>query len=359
MGKLHDLHQAGQSVWFDFIRRDLLENGELASMIDDGIRGLTSNPAIFKNAIAGSADYDAAISAAPSTTSVEVFEDLAIADIRAAADLLRGVYDSSQGADGYVSLEVSPHLAYDTEGTIADAHRLWNAVDRPNLMIKVPATDEGIPAVEALIASGINVNATLMFSLRDYENVAQAYVRGLRRAEHPERIASVASFFVSRVDTSTDNALEKNGSDAAMAQRGKAAVANAKLAYARYQEIFEGSDFADMAAKGARPQRVLWASTGTKNPEYSDVLYVEPLIGRNTVNTMPPATIDAFLDHGDISKAELTDDVEGARQDIAVLADFGIDFDQVTADLKVAGVKAFVDSYDDLLEAVADKMSQL
>ncbi len=360
MGKLHDLHREGQSVWLDFIRRDMLRNGELASMVEDGIRGLTSNPAIFKNAIAGSDDYDDAIAAAPDDASpLAVFESLAIADIQDAADLLRGVYNSSDGDDGYVSLEVSPHLAHETEGTIAEAHRLWGLVDRPNLMIKVPATAAGIPAIEELIAAGINVNATLMFSMQDYENVAQAYVRGLRRAEEPAKIASVASFFVSRVDTSTDSALEKNGSDEAMAQRGKAAVANAKLAYRRYQEIFEADSFADMIGKGARPQRVLWASTGTKNPEYSDVLYVEPLIGANTVNTMPPATIDAFLDHGDVTKGELTENVEGARHDIEVLADFGIDFEQITADLQVAGVKAFQDSFDDLLDAVAQKISQL
>lgn len=360
MGKLHDLHHEGQSVWLDFIRRDMLLNGELASMVKDGIRGLTSNPAIFKNAIGGSDDYDEAIKAVPDDASLlAVYESLAIADIQGAADLLRGVYDSSGGDDGYVSLEVSPHLAQDTDGTIAEAHRLWSVVDRPNLMIKVPATTEGIPAIEALIASGINVNATLMFSMQDYESVAQAYVRGLRRAEQPHGIASVASFFVSRVDTSTDNALEKNGSDEAMAQRGKAAVANAKLAYQRYQEIFESDSFADMVAKGARPQRVLWASTGTKNPEYSDVLYVEPLIGPNTVNTMPPATIDAFLDHGDVTKGELTENVDGARHDIEVLADFGVDFDQITADLQVAGVKAFQDSFDDLLAAVEQKVNQL
>lgn len=360
MGKLHDLHQEGQSVWLDYIRRDMLGSGELATMVNDGIRGLTSNPAIFKNAIGGSDDYDDAIAAAPDgATPVDVYESLAIADIQAAADLLHGVYESAGRHDGFVSLEVSPHLANDTDGTIAEAHRLWDVVDRPNLMIKVPATKYGIPAIEELIASGINVNSTLMFSMEDYENVAQAYVRGLRRAAHPETVASVASFFVSRVDTSTDNALEKNGSDAAMAQRGRAAVANAKLTYHRYQEIFEGEDFADMIAGGARPQRVLWASTGTKNPEYSDVLYVEPLIGPNTVNTMPPATIDAFLDHGDVSKGELTDDIEGARNDIAVLADFGIDFDQITSDLQLAGVKAFQDSFDDLLDAVAKKVNQL
>ncbi len=363
MGKLHDLHAAGQSVWLDFIRRDMLESGELATMVDDGIRGLTSNPAIFKNAIGGSDAYDAAISAAVAAdadaTPLAVYEGLAVADIQDAADALRPVYDASGGDDGYVSLEVSPHLANDTAGTIEEAHRLWGLVERPNLMIKVPATDEGIPAIEELIAAGINVNATLMFSMQDYEDVAQAYVRGVRRAENPSNIASVASFFVSRVDTSTDAALEKIGSDEALSQRGKAAVANAKLAYDRYREIFEGDDFADQVARGARAQRVLWASTGVKNPEYSDVLYVEPLIGPNTVNTMPPATIDAFVDHGDVAKAALTDDVDGARDDIAVLADFDIDFDEITADLKVAGVKAFQDSFDDLLETVADKISRL
>ncbi len=359
MGKLHDLHEAGQSVWLDFIRRDMLNNGELESMVADGIRGLTSNPAIFKNAIGGSDAYDAAIAASDADTPLAVYEGLAVADIQDAADALRGVYDTSRAADGYVSLEVSPHLATDTTGTLEEAHRLWNLVARPNLMIKVPATDEGIPAIEELIAAGINVNATLMFSMQDYEAVAQAYVRGIRRAANPERIASVASFFVSRVDSNTDAALNENGSEAALAQRGRAAVANAKLAYARYQEIFEGADFADQVDRGARAQRVLWASTGVKNPEYSDVLYVEPLIGPNTVNTMPPATIDAFVDHGDVANAALVDDVEGARDDIAVLADFGIDFDAITSELKDAGVKAFQDSFDDLLATVADKINQL
>ncbi|MDJ0665546.1 MAG: transaldolase [Acidimicrobiia bacterium] len=363
MGKLHDLHAAGQSVWLDFIRRDMLGSGELDAMVRDGIRGLTSNPAIFKNAIGSSDAYDEAISAAvaadPDATPLAVFEGLAVADIQDAADALRSVYDESNAADGYVSLEVSPHLADDTAGTIAEAHRLWNLVDRPNLMIKVPATAEGIPAIEDLIAAGINVNATLMFSMDDYENVAQAYVRGIRRATDPSTIASVASFFVSRVDTNTDAALEKNGSDAALNQRGKAAVANAKLAYDRYLEIFEGADFSDQVERGARAQRVLWASTGVKNPAYSDVLYVEPLIGPNTVNTMPPATIDAFVDHGDVGKAALTDDVATARDDIASLADFGIDFDDITAELKVAGVKAFQDSFDDLLATVAEKINRL
>jgi transaldolase/transaldolase/glucose-6-phosphate isomerase len=363
MGKLHDLHGAGQSVWLDFIRRDILTNGELEAMVVDGIRGLTSNPAIFKNALATSDEYDSAIAAAIAAdgdaTALAVFESLAIKDIQDAADALRSVYDESGGGDGYVSLEVSPHLADDTAGTIEEAHRLWDQVSRPNLMIKVPATAEGIPAIEELIAGGINVNATLMFSLQDYEDVAQAYVRGIQRADAPERIASVASFFVSRVDTSTDAALDKDGSEAALAQRGKAAVANAKVTYARYQEIFEGPEFADQLARGARAQRVLWASTGTKNPAYSDVLYVEPLVGPNTVNTMPPATIDAFLDHGEISATALTSDVDQARSDLEALPSFGIDLDEITRDLKVAGVKAFQDSFDDLLATVADKISRL
>ncbi len=363
MGKLHDLHEAGQSVWLDFIRRDMLASGELATMVADGIRGLTSNPAIFKNAIGSSDAYDEAIAAAvhgsATASPLDIFEGLAIADIQDAADALRPVYDSSAGGDGYVSLEVSPHLAHDTDGTIEEAHRLWERVDRPNLMIKVPATEEGMPAIEELIAAGINVNATLMFSLQDYEDVAQAYVRGIRRAADPSKIASVASFFVSRVDTNTDAALEKDGSDAALAQRGKAAVANAKLAYDRYREIFEGDSFAGQLARGARAQRVLWASTGVKNPAYSDVLYVEPLIGPNTVNTMPPATIDAFLDHGEIANAALVDDVDEAREDIAALDQFGIDFAAITDELKVAGVKAFQDSFDDLLATVADKINRL
>ncbi len=360
MGKLHDLHRAGQSVWLDFIRRDMLESGELAAMVDDGIRGLTSNPAIFKNAIGGSEAYDAAIGEfADEAAPMEVYESLAVADIQDAADALAGVYAASNGDDGYVSLEVSPFLAAETAATIEEAHRLWNLVNRPNLMIKVPATAEGIPAIEELIAAGINVNATLMFSLKDYEDVAQAYVRGVKRADDPSRIASVASFFVSRVDTSTDNALDKSGSEEALALRGKAAVANAKLAYARYQEIFEGADFAEQVSRGARAQRVLWASTGVKNPAYSDVLYVEPLIGPNTVNTMPPATIDAFVDHGDVAKADLVNDVDEAREVISSLADFDIDFDEITTELKTAGVKAFADSFEDLLETVTEKISRL
>ncbi|MDJ0923258.1 MAG: transaldolase [Acidimicrobiia bacterium] len=363
MGTLHELHNAGQSVWLDFIRRDMLVEGELDTLVEDGIRGLTSNPTIFQKAIGGSDSYDEAIRAAleanAESSAMEIYEGLAVADIQDAADALRGVYDDSAAADGYVSLEVSPHLAADTAGTIADAHRLWGLVNRPNLMIKVPATPEGIPAIEELIAAGINVNATLMFSLEDYEAVAQAYVRGISRAEDPRRIASVASFFVSRVDNNTDAELDKIGTEAALELRGRAAVANAKLAYERYLEIFDGPSFADQTARGARPQRVLWASTSTKNPAYSDVLYVEPLVGPNTVNTMPPATIDAYLDHGKADGSALGSGMLAAHRDLEALADVGVDFAAITAKLQIDGVQAFADSFDDLLATVAEKMRAL
>jgi transaldolase len=364
MGKLHELHDNGQSVWLDFIRRDMLgPDGELAALVADGIRGVTSNPSIFQKAISTSEAYDGQIQSVlpmdAEASTKAVFEELAIRDIQGAADILRSVYDESGGADGFVSLEVAPSLAYDTDGTIADARRLWGLVNRPNLMIKVPATAEGIPAVEQLIADGLNINVTLMFSLEDYENVAQAYLRGLRRAEDPSNIASVASFFVSRVDTKADAALEKVGSDEALALRGRIAVANAKLAYRRYQELFESDGFGDVAARGASPQRVLWASTSTKNPEYKDTLYVDELIGPNTVNTMPPATIDAFRDNGVIDAAALTEDVDGAAREVAALADFGIDFDDMTETLQTEGVQAFADSMDELYATLGEKIATL
>ena len=363
MTKLHDLHAAGQSVWIDYIRRDMLTSGSIHETIADGVRGLTSNPSIFQSAIGSSEDYDAQISqiihVAPHTATESVFEQLAVLDIQGAADALRPVYDMSNAADGYVSLEVSPNLANDTVGTIADARRLWTWVNRPNLMIKVPATAAGIPAIETLISEGINVNATLMFSMEDYENVAQAYVRGVSRAADPTRIASVASFFVSRVDSKVDAALEKVGSDEAMQMRGTIAIANAKLAYARYEEIFTGDDFAAARDRGASPQRVLWASTSTKNPEYHDVMYVETLIGRNTVNTVPPATLDAFLDHGEVLANSLSEDVEGAQAAVAKLAELEIDFDVVTAELQEEGVVKFADSYADLLTTLDEKIELL
>lgn len=358
MATLHDLSAAGQSVWLDYIRRDMLESGELAELVSGGIRGLTSNPTIFMKAIAGSELYDQQISLLDGEGAA-LFENLAIDDIRGAADVLNSVFTSSGGADGFVSLEVSPLLANDTEGTIGEARRLWDLVDRPNLMIKVPATPAGVPALEELIAANINVNATLMFSLDHYEVIANAYVRGVSRATRPAEVASVASFFVSRVDTNTDAALEKLGTEEAMALRGRAAVANAKLAYRRYQEIFEGADFSRQSERGARPQRVLWASTSTKNPEYRDVLYVEDLIGPNTVNTMPPNTIDAFLDHGRALPGSLEEDVDGAEEAIRAIGRVGIDFDALTEELQDEGVTAFADSFLELLSAIEEKSAAL
>jgi transaldolase len=362
MSKLHTLHQAGQSVWLDYIRRDHLENGDLAGLVRDGVRGLTSNPTIFQKALAASTDYDDQIQemlAGDVSDTSAAFLQIAVRDIKAAADALSGVYEASGGQDGLVSLEVSPLLAHDTAGTIAEAKRLWHLVDRPNLMIKVPATPAGIPAIEALIASDINVNATLMFSLDHYEAVATAYIRGAERAEHPDRLASVASFFVSRVDSSADAALEKVGTDEALALRGTIAVANAKLAYRRYQQLFEGDAFDAAGSRGAHPQRVLWASTSTKNPEYNDVLYVEELIGRNTVNTMPPATIAAFVDHGEVLDDSLVKDVDQAEQSIATLATMDIDFDEITNTLQADGVGSFAASYEDLLATLGDKLETM
>jgi transaldolase/transaldolase/glucose-6-phosphate isomerase len=357
MSKLKELGAAGQSVWLDFIRRDMVSNGELAALVDEGVTGVTSNPSIFQAAIAGSDLYDEDIADAEGDP-LAVFEALAIADVQGAADVLRGVYDATDGFDGYVSLEVSPTLADDAEGTIADARRLWDRVDRPNLMIKVPATPAGIIAIEELIASGINVNATLMFSMADYEAVAMAYVRGAERTEYPERVASVASFFVSRVDNKIDPALDAIGTEEALALRGIAAVANAKLAYRRYQEIFEGAPFAAARARGAKPQRPLWASTSTKNPAYSDVLYVDELIGPNTVNTIPPATVDAFRDHGTIDPTALTSNVDAAEQHFEALAALGIDVDAITEELQVEGVAAFADAFNGLLATIEEQQGE-
>jgi transaldolase len=351
MPKLKDLGAAGQSVWLDFIRRDMVANGELASLVDEGVTGVTSNPSIFEAAIAGTDLYDEAIAAAKGD-ALAVFESIAVEDVQGAADLLRGVYDETDGLDGYVSLEVSPTLADDAEATISDAHRLWDLVNRPNLMIKVPATSAGIVAIEELIAAGINVNATLMFSLDDYDAVAMAYIRGAERTDYPHRIASVASFFVSRVDNKTDAALDSIGTDEAYRLRGLAAVANAKLAYRRYQEIFEGEPFDLARSRGARPQRPLWASTSTKNPAYSDVLYVDELIGPNTVNTLPPATIDAFRDHGTIDSKALTRDVRDAQAHFDALAAVGVDMDAITAELQIEGVAAFANAFESLLAAI-------
>ena len=352
MTKLHALHDAGQSIWFDYIRRDMVRNGELAGLVDRGVRGVTSNPSIFEKAIADSDLYDDQIADLGGRSPEEVFDELAIVDITEAADVLTPLYESSDGADGYVSLEVSPRLAHDTSGTIADAMRLWARVDRPNVMIKVPATPAGVPAIEELIASGINVNATLMFSLADYEAVATAYLRGVERSSDARHIASVASFFVSRVDTYADEVLEGIGTTEALDLRGTLAIANARAAYHRYQELFEGEAFAGLADRGARPQRVLWASTSTKNPEYRDVMYVEELIGPNTVNTAPPATLEAFEDHGVVKVGSLLDGIDAAVQRVATLGQVGLDFDDITARLQVDGVASFAAAYEGLIEAI-------
>jgi transaldolase len=345
-----------QAVWLDFIERDLLTGGGLARLVaEDGVRGVTSNPSIFQKAIEGGGPYDEAVAgllaADPEMTTVQLYEALAIEDIQHATDILHSVWEESHGGDGYVSLEVSPHLARDTGGTMAEARRLWRAVDRPNLMIKVPTTSEGIPAIENLIGEGINVNATLMFSLADYEAVATAYLRGLEVNSNPAGVASVASFFVSRVDTKVDAALEAIGSPEALSLRGHAAIANAKLAYRRFGELFGPEAFAPLSARGAMVQRPLWASTSTKNPDYRDVIYVEELIGQDTVNTLPVATLEAFRDHGE-PRASLLEKVAGADRVFAELAEVGVDIDAITNELQVEGVASFAKSFDQLLGAL-------
>ena len=359
MNPLKQLHEQGQSVWLDYIRRTLITSGELQNLIDeDGLRGMTSNPTIFEKSISGTDDYDRSLATAlqndPDQDTKTLFETLAIEDIQMATDALRDVFDESNGADGFVSLEVSPKLAADTPRTIAEAKRLWATVDRPNLLIKVPATPEGVAAFESLIADGVNVNVTLMFSLDHYEAVAQAYIRGLERCETPERMASVASFFVSRVDSIVDKALDENGSPEALALKGRIAVANAKLAYKRFQEIFEGDSFKKLAGAGARVQRPLWASTSTKNPDYNDVLYVDELIGPHTVNTLPPKTLEAFRDHGKVA-ATLTAGVDEAESQMAALKSLGIDFNALTEKLQVDGVASFAKSFEDLLSSLEKK----
>ncbi|MDH3442310.1 MAG: bifunctional transaldolase/phosoglucose isomerase [Deltaproteobacteria bacterium] len=364
MNSLKQLLEQGQSVWLDYIRRDLIRSGELKRLVEeDGIRGVTSNPTIFEKAIAGSGDYDETLkellARSPEIDTGKLFEALAIEDIQTAADVLRSVYDQTQCADGYVSLEVSPHLAHDTQGTIAEAKRLRAAVNRPNVMIKVPATPEGIPAVEALIADGVNVNITLMFSMSHYEAVARAYINGLQRCAEPGKVASVASFFVSRVDTAVDKELEKIGTPEARSVLGKAAIANSKVVYRRFMEIFHGEGFAALKQRGAKVQRPLWASTGTKNPAYSDVLYVENLIGPETVNTLPPDTIDAFRDHGKIPGATAKENIADADATLAAVQALGVDFDAITEKLQKDGVAAFAASFDQLMAALDKKRGSM
>ncbi len=363
---LQELLHYGQSMWLDYIRRDLFTTGKLKQMIaNDGLRGMTSNPAIFEKAVADSnlyEDIQKSLSSRTDLDTVGKYEQIAIRDIQAAADALRPVYDESNFRDGYVSLEVSPYLARKTQETMDEARRLWKTVQRENVMIKVPGTAEGIPAIRTLIGEGININVTLLFAQDVYEKVAEAYVSGVEdlaaRGGNLKKMAGVASFFISRIDTLIDSMLnEKIKNDGAQKDLytsllGKVAIANGKLTYQSYQRIFGGPRWQALAAKGAQTQRVLWASTSTKNPNYRDVIYVEELIGPDTVNTMPPATVDAFRDHGLLRNA-LTEDLPGAAKVMSDLAKAGISMKQVTDKLTDDGVKLFADAFDKLLAAVA------
>jgi len=359
---LKQLARFGQSIWLDYIRRSLMTSGDLRRMVEeDGLGGMTSNPSIFEKAMGGAeyADYLAELRKNKSLDAKGIYEGLAIRDIQDAADVLRPVYDRTKKHDGYVSMEVSPYLANKTQETIDEALRLWKAVDRPNLMIKIPGTPAGVPAIETVLREGVNVNVTLLFSQDMYEEVAWAFVRALeqRAAKGQELagIAGVASFFVSRIDSAVDALIDERIGQAEPERkkllesvRSKVAIANAKLAYERYQRVFSGPRWEALAAKGAQTQRPLWASTSTKNPKLRDVLYIEELIGKDTVNTIPPATYDAFRDHG-VPRASLMEDIEGARSVMANLEAAGISIDTVTADLVSAGVKQFEDAFTKLL----------
>ena len=367
---LLNLQEFGQSIWLDDLDRRLLSSGELARLIrEDGLRGVTSNPSIFNKAITGSEAYDTDIKrlASQDKSAEEIYQILTVGDVRGAADVLRGVYEESGGAYGFVSLEVNPHLAYRTQATIAEARELWAAVDRPNLFIKVPATQPGLPAIRTLIGEGINVNVTLLFGLPRYREVADAYIAGLEQRAAAggalDRVRSVASFFLSRIDVLVDPELEKaaraGGPEAGIAEtlRGRVAIASAKLAYQIYKQKFREERFRVLSGQGARSQPVLWASTSTKNPEYSDVKYVEALIGAETINTAPRETLDAFRDHGRPT-ASLEEHLDEARTAMDLLLRAGIDIDRVTRQLEEEGVEKFNKPYDRLLEAIAGKMSR-
>ncbi len=364
MTKLHELAELGQAIWLDYIRRSFIEQGDLDELVEEGLRGVTSNPSIFEKAIAGSNDYDDALRrlSGSERPPEEIYETLAIQDIQMAADVLRPVYDETEGADGYVSLEVSPDLAHNTEGTIEEAHRLFAAVDRPNVMIKVPATVEGIPAIKTLIGEGINVNVTLMFSLDQYDAVSEAYISGLETLNANgcdlSEVASVASFFISRVDVRVDRMLDEIGTPAAQELKGTIGIANAKMAYQRFKETFSGERWERLADRGARLQRVLWASTSTKDPAYSDTLYPDKLIGPHTVNTLPPSTLNAFRDHGTVALT-LETELLAERARLEKLADLGIDLDQVTDELLAEGVDKFARPFSDLMESIEEKIEEL
>ena len=367
MTKMRKLADLGQSIWLDYIRRSFIASGELDALIEQGLRGMTSNPSIFAKAISESSDYDQDLQslAKAGKDAQQIYEALAFEDVMTAADRFGPVYDQTRCLDGYVSLEVSPDLAHDTEGTISEAKRLFQALGRPNVMIKVPATKEGLPAITELIASGVNVNVTLLFSVDVYKEVAEAYVQGLERllAHGPEvsggrslsEISSVASFFVSRVDSAVDKELESKGM---LDLQGKAAVANAKLAYAAFAQIFSGSRWKRLQDQGAKVQRLLWASTGTKNPEYPDTMYVDQLIGPNTVNTLPPHTLQHFLDHGQV-RATLTQGLQEAAGHLERLASQDIHMQAITAKLLEDGIEAFAQPFHQLMTNIEKKRQAL
>jgi transaldolase len=361
--RLHELSELGQSVWIDYLSRQLLQSGKLERMLEeDAVVGVTSNPTIFQKAIAGGDAYDEQMREvlAEEQDAKEVFLKLAVQDVQNACDLLRKVWDGGQGQDGWVSIEVDPNLASDTQATIDEAQRLHELVDRPNCFVKIPATKEGLPAIEEMIARGRPINVTLIFSLQRYVEVVEAYLRGLERLVEsggdPGPVASVASFFVSRVDTEADRRLDEAGAPKEL--QGKLAIANAKLAYQRYKELFSGERWDKLHAKGARAQRCLWASTSAKNPAYRDVVYVEELIGPETVNTMPEETIEAFQDHGEVALT-LERDVDEAKRVFEQVAEAGVDYDDVVATLEREGVDKFADSFKELLDGVQAKRGEL
>lgn len=360
--RLAALAEHGQSIWLDYIDRALLADGGLAALIDTGITGVTTNPSIFHKAITSGDRYDddirAFVKSRPTADAEALLETLMVADVTVAADALAPVYQRTNGLDGFVSIEVSPLLAHDSDATLEAARRLHAAVDRPNLMVKIPATPAGLPAINATLADGINVNVTLLFAVDRYVDVMRAWREGLDACEHPENVASVASFFVSRIDTKVDAALDANGSREAKALRGRIAIANARLAYSAFEAFMQEAPTRRLLERGVPVQRLLFGSTGTKDPGYPDVKYVDGLIGRDTVNTLPPATLDALLDHGEVA-ATLPGDVAEAGADVEVLEGLGIDFAEVTATLEREGVAAFEDAHRALLEALDTRMQGL
>lgn len=363
MSNILDLYRRfGQSAWLDYIDRTLLLDDGLKALVSEGLRGLTSNPTIFHQAISRGTEYDEVIrdllQADHEIDENLLYEWIAIADVQMAADILRETWHESRGSDGFVSLEVSPYLANDPEATVEAGRRLWRLVDRPNLMIKVPGTESCLPAIECLIAEGINVNVTLLFSVDRYRQVMEAYTRGLSLNDDPGRVASVASFFVSRIDTKVDARLDEIDTGEATALKGRIAIASARLAYRAFREFFKSDSFETQRQRGARVQRPLWASTSTKNPSYSDVLYVEQLIGRDTVNTLTPETLDAFQAHGELHET-LDRQVHQAERDLELLDRMGVDLARINHELEREGVRKFIDSHDELLAALKDRRAEV